>query len=342
MSAMPRWIEPMRAVLTDERFSSPDWIYEPKLDGQRILTYRSGKSLELYTRNQLTANTQYPELVGSLRSQKPKSFLIDGEVVSLKPHSAVSSFSRLQERMHVDHPSVDLVKRIPVIYFVFDLLFIDGVDLRSKPLLERKSRLEERFQFGKHVRFLSHLKGNGEAYYRQACRLGWEGLIAKRADAPYRSARTRDWLKFKCVNAQELVIGGYSDPKGTRDQFGSLLLGYFDGPKLRFAGKVGTGFDQDLLQHLGAKLRSLNVDDSPFASVDISLRGLHWVKPELVAQIGFSEWTDDGKLRHPRFLGLRNDKAAKDVTRETTKPLPGDRSGTLTQTPANHRLATYP
>jgi len=147
--------------------------------------------------------------------------------------------------------------------------------------------------------------------------MGWEGLIAKRADSPYRSLRSKDWLKFKCVNEQEMVIGGYTDPEGTRQQFGALLLGYYEGSILRFAGKVGTGFDGKMLNLLGAKLRGLASKQSPFASLGMSRTGMHWVKPELVAQIGYTEWTPDGKLRHPRFLGLRNDKPAREVFRET-------------------------
>ena len=317
MSPLPRWFEPMRAVLTDDRFSSPDWIFEPKLDGERILTYRDGPSIQMYTRNQLMANDQYPELVEALLKQKSTSYVVDGEVVAFKPGTSIGSFSRLQERMHVVHPSKKLLNDVPVLYFLFDVPFLNGIDMRSKPLLERKKKLYTSFRFGDSIRFLTHLKANGVAYYKEACRLGWEGLIAKRIDSLYRSTRSHDWLKFKCVNEQEMVIGGYSDPEGTREEFGSLLLGYYDGNQLRFAGKVGTGFSSEILRKVANQLKPLETKQSPFVSIAISRRGLHWVKPKLVAQVGFSEWTDDGKLRHPRFLGLRQDKSAKQVVRES-------------------------
>jgi bifunctional non-homologous end joining protein LigD len=306
----------MRAVLTEERFSDDQWIFEPKLDGERVLTYRDGKSLQLFTRNHLSANAQYPDVVRALAEQKPTSYVMDGELVCMKPGTSISSFSQLQKRMHVDNPSSEQIKAAPVFYFVFDLLFLNGTDLRSKSLIERKEILKNSFSFNDHVRFLTHLEKDGILFYKKACQLGWEGLIAKRAASPYRSARSRDWLKFKCVFEQELVIGGYTDPEGSRTQFGALLVGYFEGPRLIFAGKVGTGFNESMLKLVANKMKRLDSNRCPFASVDISRQGLHWVKPELVAQIGFSEWTEDGKLRHPRFIGLRDDKKVKDVTRE--------------------------
>jgi ATP-dependent DNA ligase len=174
------------------------------------------------------------------------------------------------------------------------------------------------FDFGGPIRLSTHRNGDGEAYLKQACERGWEGLIAKRADAPYRSGRSSDWLKFKCENGQEFVVGGFTDPSGSRIGFGALLLGYHDGDRLRYAGKVGTGFDTEALRSLRTRLNGLVQPRSPFDG-QAGERGAHWVRPELVAQVGFAEWTGDGRLRHPRFLGLRADKKATDVVRESPR-----------------------
>jgi ATP-dependent DNA ligase len=186
-------------------------------------------------------------------------------------------------------------------------------------LRERKQLLKDTIAFADPLRFTEHRNDHGVAYFEEACRNGWEGVIAKRADSPYASKRSKDWLKFKCGHGQELVIGGFTEPRGTRIELGALLLGVYDGDRLRYAGKVGTGFDRETLRELGARLRGLRREETPFAGTDaraIRERGVTWAQPELVAQVGFTEWTRDGRLRHPRFLGLREDKAARDVTRE--------------------------
>ena len=204
-----------------------------------------------------------------------------------------------------------------VFLYVFDLLRLEGRDVRDLPLRERKALLRDSFQFGGHVRYSRHRNENGKELFREACKQGLEGLVAKRADSPYRSgARSRDWLKLKCHFEQELVIGGYTAPHGSRTDFGALLVGYYEDSRLRYAGKVGTGFDHATLEELGGRLRALERDDPPFADVHPIPRGTHWVEPELVGQIGFSEWTRDDRLRHPRYLGLRDDKPAGEVVRE--------------------------
>jgi bifunctional non-homologous end joining protein LigD len=205
-----------------------------------------------------------------------------------------------------------------VFLYVFDVLHLDGYDVRALPLRARKRLLRGALEFHGPVRLTPHRNEAGEALYAEACRKGWEGLIAKRADSPYTSARSKDWLKFKCSAEQELVIGGYTAPKGSREEFGALLVGHFADGELRYAGKVGTGFDRATLADVAARMRPLRRDDSPFAEADVPVRvrGASWVEPELVAQIGFSEWTRDGRLRHPRFLGLREDKPAREVVRE--------------------------
>ena len=194
-------------------------------------------------------------------------------------------------------------------------LNLDGYDTTALPLRARKALLRRAFDFGGELRFTPHRRGDGGALLLDACDRGWEGLIAKRADSPYRAARSRDWLKLKCNAEQELVIGGYTAPKGSRTELGALLVGHFEGDRLRYAGKVGTGFDRETLRDLGERLRPLERADPPFAD-EVRERTATWVEPELVAQVGFTEWTRDGRLRHPRFLGLREDKSAREVVRE--------------------------
>jgi bifunctional non-homologous end joining protein LigD len=297
-------MEVMKAVLTDERFSDPAWIYERKLDGIRCLATKCDERVDLRSRNDLSLNGRFPEVAAALEADPATNFTIDGEVVAFD--GAQTSFSRLQQRG--ERPT-------PVFFYVFDILRADGKDVTAEPLRERKARLRKVLSFEGPIRFTTHRNGDGEAFYEEACRKGWEGLIAKRAEAPYTHGRSRDWLKFKCSAEQELVIGGYTAPRGSRTDLGALLLGYYDGDELRYAGKVGTGFTRETLHDLATRLAPLKRDRSPFAD-EVRERTATWVEPELVAQVGFSEWTRDHRLRHPRFLGLRDDKAAREVVRE--------------------------
>jgi bifunctional non-homologous end joining protein LigD len=205
-----------------------------------------------------------------------------------------------------------------VFLYVFDILWLDGYDVRALPLLTRKRLLRRSLRFHDGVRRTPYRREHGRAFFQQACRRGWEGLIAKRAASTYTDRRSRDWLKFKCAHGQELVVGGYTDPHGSRAEFGALLLGYYDAARaLQYAGKVGTGFDHVLLSEIGQRLRALEQPDPPFQdAAAIRERGVHWVAPELVAEVAFTEWTTAGRLRHPRFLGLRDDKSAREVVRE--------------------------
>ena len=297
----------MKAVLWDEPFSDPDWIYERKLDGVRCLAHRErGGAVRLYSRTDRSMNADYPGLVDALQSEPRGDFVVDGEVVAFGSRG-VTSFSRLQRRAR---------ERVAIFYYLFDVLRLDGEDLRELPLRERKARLRTELDFKGPVRFNPHRNERGEELFREACRKGLEGIIAKRADSPYRATRSSDWRKLKCHAEQELVIGGYTSPQGSRTDFGALLVGYNEDDRLRYAGKVGTGFDHDTLHTLGSRMRELERDEPPFADVHPIPRGTHWIEPELVAQIAFSEWTRDGRLRHPRYLGLRDDKAAGDVVRE--------------------------
>jgi DNA ligase D-like protein (predicted ligase) len=312
-SALPEWIQPMLATLTERRFADPDWIFERKLDGERCLAIHSLKRTRLLSRNRLDASGHYPEIVEALATQ-PGEFVVDGEVVAFRGRR--TSFELLQRRMQIRDLTVARGTGVRVLYYVFDVVHAQGFDTRNLELRHRKAILRRLFRFEGPLRFTAHRRGDGEAYWRQACERGWEGVIAKRAASPYVPRRSPDWLKFKCVNEQELVIGGYTDPKGGRKWFGALLLGYYDGGELRYAGKVGTGFDERLLADLYPRLKALERAASPFAAAHLPRKGVHWVEPELVGQIGFSEWTRGGQLRHPRFLGLREDKRARDVVRE--------------------------
>jgi DNA ligase D-like protein (predicted ligase) len=313
-AAQPQGVAPMLATLTNERFSRDGWLFEPKWDGERCLAFRRGGDLHLLSRNQKRLDEKYPEVAAALRRQERDSFIADGEIVTFE--DGLTSFAKLQRRMQVERPWAELMRTVPVSLCLFDLLYLDRYDTRQVPLRYRKEVLRNTFDFGNMLRFTEHCEREGEAYYQAACRRGWEGVIAKNGDSEYVSRRTRDWLKFKCRQGQEFVIGGYTEPRGGRMSFGALLVGYYRDGKLVYAGKVGTGFDHETLQGMGNKLAQLETAASPFTGAGLPRRGVHWVKPQLVAQIDFTEWTPQGRLRHPRFLGLREDKGPAEVVRE--------------------------
>ncbi len=316
-AVQPGWLEPQLATLSHARFSDPAWIFERKLDGERCLAFREGGRVRLMTRNQQPASSTYPEVIEALAAEAAAGFIVDGEIVAFQGRR--TSFARLQRRMQVTRPGLALLREVPVFYYVFDVLYANGADTRDLPLLERRRLLRHLLSFRGPVRFMVHRPTDGEAYWREACRKGWEGVIAKKADAPYRPGRGTNWLKFKCETAQEFVIGGYTDPQGSRVGFGALLLGYHDSAgRLTYAGKVGTGFDQQMLRALAARLSELKQDRPAFRRGNLPRSRVHWVEPRLVGQVAFTEWTTDGQLRHPRFQGLRRDKAAVDVVREVS------------------------
>ena len=309
----PEWTTPMLATLTHEPFSDPGWLFERKLDGERALVFKDGDEVELFTRNHQSINDTYPELVEALERQAAERFVADGEIVAFE--GDVTSFARLQSRLQIKDPDEARASGVAVYFYLFDLLHLDGHVVERLPLRRRKALLRDALEFAEPLRCTAHRNEAGEAFLAEACEKGWEGLIAKRADAPYRHNRSRDWLKFKCARGQELVIGGFTEPEGSREGFGALLVGYYADGELRYAGKVGTGFDDELLRDLRARMDGLARQSSPFAD-EVKEKDVTWVRPELVGEFGFTEWTESGKLRHPRFLGLRRDKAAEDVCRE--------------------------
>lgn len=310
-AARPPAAQAMLATLTDRYFSDPGWLFERKLDGERVLAVREHGRVRLLSRNGNPV-TGYPEIVEALSDGSP-DLLVDGEVVAFDGNQ--TSFARLQRRMQIADPDRARRTGVAVHYYLFDVLYADGYDLTRLPLRQRKAVLRRALRFTDPLRYTAHRNEQGERYLRQACRAGWEGLIAKRADAPYRPGRSRDWLKFKCGHEQEFVIGGFTDPAGSRTGFGALLIGYHERGRLRYAGKVGTGYDRDTLRRLRERLDRRETGAAPFVAPPRG-RGIHWVRPELVAEVGFSEWTDGGMLRHPRFLGLRRDKSPDQVIRE--------------------------
>jgi DNA ligase D-like protein (predicted ligase) len=304
----------MLATLSDRRDFDADWLFERKFDGERCVARKQGDTVQLESRTGKDLTGTYPEVRVALAAQRLDRFLVDGEVVAFDGEQ--TSFSRLQQRLAVTSPSLALLQSFPVVYCVFDLLAAGGEDFTGRPLVERRARLERVIRPTEGLQISEAWHGESGRRYADACRAGWEGLIAKRADAPYVGGRSRDWLKLKCVLEQEFVIGGYTDPAGSRTDFGALLVGYYEGDRLRYAGKVGTGYSAKTLTELGARLRKLETPASPFADARPIPRGTHWTRPELVAQIGFAEWTAEGRLRQPRFLGLRDDKPPAKVVRE--------------------------
>ena len=312
--AQPDWVEPMLARLTHDHFSDDKWIYERKLDGERCLAFIRNGDVKLQSRRQQHLNHVYPEIVDAFRDRDTIDLIADGEVVAFEGN--VTSFARLQGRMHVADESEARKSRIAVYYYLFDLIYAKDHDLRGLDLRQRKVLLRQALRYRDPLRFLNHRNTEGEAYLREACRKGWEGIIAKQADSRYADGRSSKWLKFKCTSRQEFVIAGYTEPHGRRTGFGAILIGYYEGDRLLFAGKVGTGFDHETLDRLRGRFDRLHRQSCPFAENRPSGKEVHWLTPQLVAEVGFTEWTAGGKLRHPRYIGLRRDKDPKRVVRE--------------------------
>ncbi len=309
----PEWEDPMLATLTHDYFSDPGWVFGRKLDGVRCITYRKGKDIRLMSRTHNEMSASFPEVRDAFEALPEGDYIMDGEVVAFR--DSETDFQMLQPRMGLIYPEDARKTGIPVFYYLFDILYFGGYDLTQLPLVSRKEVLSRALSYKDPLRYLEDRRGDGLAYFKEACSKGWEGLIAKRADGPYIHGRSEDWLKFKCINQQEFVIGGWTEPKGKRIEFGALLLGYYDHGKLRYAGKVGTGFNDQVLVELKKKLDPLARDTSSFDE-QVRENGVQWVEPKLVAEIGFENWTREGRLRQPRYRGLRYDKDPKSVVRE--------------------------
>jgi bifunctional non-homologous end joining protein LigD len=313
---IPREITPMLATLVEGPFDDPGWVFEVKWDGYRAIASIDAKGrVKLTSRNGLDLLRRFKALDGIGTAFRSLPIVVDGEICVLDERGR-SSFQNLQQ---YDMPTGGK-ERAPLTFVAFDLIYADGRDLRALPLEERKAKLEELIVPGRGVLYSKHIAARGKDFFALAQREGLEGIVAKRRDSPYRMARSRDWFKIKAKHEEEFVIAGWTKPKGSRSEFGALLLGYYDGDDLIFAGQVGTGFTQRRLGEVGAELRKRERKTSPFIAVPKMNPPPHFVKPDLVAQIAFAEWTHDGLLRQPVFLGLRNDKAAREVTRERAQP----------------------
>lgn len=319
-TAQPKSIKPMLATLTQNYFSSKDWIYEHKFDGVRCVAFKKNGKVSLMSRNNNIMNTEYPEIVSVLEKDPADDFVIDGEIVAIGK-TGISDFQLLQGRINLKQENLieERQKKIEIIYRIFDLIYCSGFDTTKLPLIFRKKVLKKLLKFNKLLSFSEHKIGDGVKFFHQACRLHWEGLIAKKKDSEYVETRSPNWLKFKCAFGQELVIGGFTEPEGSRSYFGALLVGYYDKDKFMYAGKVGTGFSYAMLEILGKKLNKLEISKCPFQNFEDSTRNIHWVSPKLVGEFEFAQWTRGGKLRVGRFKGLRTDKKATDVIKETPK-----------------------
>ncbi len=307
----------MLASIGSRPFSGKEWLFEIKYDGVRVLAARAGKEAQLYGRNGQEITATYPEVARALRVLPLERFIIDGEIVAID-ESGHPSFQRLQARMHLKNPpDIDRARAtVPVNGIFFDCLSLDGRDLRDLPLLQRKECLSLLLPARGVIRYSDHILEHGEAFFEAASEQHLEGIVAKRIKSLYRSGRSKDWVKLKCQLRQEFVIGGYTDPQGSRGHFGALHLGLYNGGRLVYVSKVGGGFDQKMLGAVWTKFQPLKRPTSPFAAGTPSGRGNHWVEPRLVCEVRFSDWTHDKGIRHPIFLGLRDDKRPEECRRE--------------------------
>jgi bifunctional non-homologous end joining protein LigD len=321
--ALPQRIQPELATLVSQVPEGDDWLHEIKFDGYRALCRIEGGKAVFWTRRGQDWTSRFGHLSETAASLPVRQALLDGEVVVLEP-DGTTNFQSLQN-------SLSGRKEDRLVYFVFDLLHLDGYDITQVPLLNRKETLAALLKSSNKngsLRYSDHVLGHGKELLRKACQSALEGVISKYANGPYRPGRARDWLKTKCLQNQEFVIGGFTEPSGSRAGLGSLLLGVHDKDgALIYAGRVGTGFTDESLRQLRAGLSAIEQKSSPFSNVprgDIP-RGVHWVKPNLVAEVEFTGWTNDGRLRHPSFQGLREDKSASEVVRERAVPIPGSK-----------------
>ena len=316
-AALPKFVPPELATLVDRAPEGETWLHEMKYDGYRILARIENGRVRLLSRNGRDWTDNFPTVAKAVERLDAERALLDGEVAVLL-ENGTTSFQALQNYLSG-------LRAGQLTYLVFDLLHLNGLDLTGARLEDRKRLLADLLgpvrDAADPLRYSDHVVGDGPAFFAQACRHGLEGIVSKLRDAPYRSARSREWLKVKCSKRQEVVIGGYTDPEGSRVGLGALLAGVYEKGRLVYAGKIGTGFAEKTLRELTSRLRALERETCPFAPQPAGVGRPHWVKPELVAEVSFSEWTEDGRMRHPSFLGLRKDKPASSVTRELPAPV---------------------
>ncbi len=314
---LPDFVSPQLATLVASPPAGDEWLHEMKFDGYRILCRIEKGRATLWSRNARDWTAQFPALATAAARLPARQAFLDGEIAMLLPNGT-TSFQALQNALSTN-------RQEQLVYFVFDLLHLDGQDLTGATLEARQSALEALIGTGRNgaIRYSTHVVGHGDEFFRQACRLSLEGVVSKRRDRPYEPGRGRSWLKVKCVQEQEFVVGGFTEPKGARTGLGALLLGVNgENGALAYAGKVGTGFTGPVAKRLRERLDRIQISQSPFERRPPGATEAHWVKPELVAEVEFTEWTEDGRLRHPSFKGIREDKAAADVVRERpTKPV---------------------
>ena len=310
----PEFIAPELATLDTEVPAGRNWLHEAKYDGYRIIGRKAGDEITLFSRSGLDWTVRFPAIAKALLTLPAESALLDGEIAFVLP-SGITDFKSLQEHIDTPHPAIR--------YFVFDLLSLDGKDLRKKPLQERRALLAKLMaakSVSNYLVYADYVEGSGPEFFTQACAMGLEGIMSKRADAPYRSGRGKNWLKIKCLRGEEFVIGGYSRSTVKGKPFSSLLLGTFEGSKLIYAGKVGTGFDSSDFDNLAKRFKPLARASSPFEEVPAPERkDAVWLEPKLVCEVAYTEWTRDGRLRHPSFKGLREDKPAREINRDQPK-----------------------
>ena len=319
---MPAIVHPMLATLVDEPFSDPNWVFETKWDGFRSVCFVQNKKARLVSRNQIEMTPQYPELANLAKQFDAKQAIVDGEIVALDAHG-MPRFQLLQPRVGRKSGLDALRGKGQIVYYVFDLLYCDGYDLTACTLLERKALLENILRPAGFVKYAEHIEAEGELFFKEIEKFRLEGMIAKRAASKYVQKRSADWLKVKTVQRSEVVIGGYTEPRGLRSHFGALVVGLYRDGELHYVAHTGGGFNQQMLTKVHKLLQPLKTNTCPFIAKPKTNEPVQWVKPKLVAEVKFSEWTADGRMRHPVFLGLRMDKKPQDckfeIERDTDK-----------------------
>jgi bifunctional non-homologous end joining protein LigD len=319
-AAMPELIKPMLATLVDDPFSDPAWLFETKWDGVRAVCFiRNGKAWFI-SRNQIQMTAQYPELADIAQSIRGSSVILDGEIVALD-EKGVSRFQLLQPRLGRKNPGdiQRLAATTRIAFYVFDLIYLDGFDLMGCKLIDRKTTLEGILKSSKNIRYSDHIIGEGKKLFEEIAKVPLEGMIAKRLESTYVQRRSSEWLKVKTIQQSEVVIGGYTEPRNSREYFGALVVGLYRDGKLHYVAHTGGGFNHQTLAQTYKLMQPLKTRDWPFVDKPKTNEPVQWVKPKLVAQVKFSEWTADGRMRHPVFLGLRQDKKPEECVFETKR-----------------------